>query len=138
MFELTIPGNPIALQRPRFVNQHIWDKQKDIRSEKIATLQSIVLDLQPLKGPLGIVLEYYLPIPLYLSKRKKIDVLHCKRPDLDNYIKWTLDICSGILYYDDAQICYINACKLYGSVPRTEIHLFSMDKIQENLQRAPK
>lgn len=136
MFELTIPGDPIPLQRPRFVNGRVWDKQKDIRAEKVSYLKNLVGALSPIYGPLGIALEYYILIPASFSRKKTrdyLDMFHCKRPDLDNYVKFTLDICADVLYKDDAQICYINACKMYSTEPRTEIRLFYLGDKEEQL-----
>ena len=40
------------------------------------------------------------------------------RPDLDNFVKATLDGLNGILFADDSSIVQIWAAKMYGDVPR--------------------
>lgn len=45
------------------------------------------------------------------------------RPDIDNYIKFYLDVLNGIAYKDDSQIVKIKAVKMYSSPAKTVIEL---------------
>lgn len=56
------------------------------------------------------------------------DVPHCKKPDIDNYLKYILDCMSGIVFKDDAQVWSISAKKVYGVEPCTEIFVYSGDE----------
>ena len=44
---------------------------------------------------------------------READVWHATRPDLDKLIRAVLDAMSGIVYDDDAQICWVNALARY-------------------------
>lgn len=72
-------------------------------------------------------MTFHLPLPKKLSKSeiKAIaddfrSVPSNSKPDLDNLIKFYLDVANEILYKDDKQIISINANKWYSQNPRTE------------------
>jgi len=71
----------------------------------------------PLEGPLSVNLVFVLPRP----KSRRKDVHHTVKPDLDNLIKWILDVANGILWEDDKQITSVGSTKIYGEQPRTII-----------------
>ena len=48
-------------------------------------------------------------------------VLHSKKPDIDNLIKFVFDCLNGQVWKDDALIYYVSALKMYAETPRTEI-----------------
>lgn len=45
------------------------------------------------------------------------------KPDVDNYIKATLDALNGIIWKDDAQIVTLHAAKYYSDHPRIEMEV---------------
>ena len=55
------------------------------------------------------------------SKELKPDtpICHITKPDVDNLIKFTLDVLSGVLYKDDNQVVSVTAIKLYDDEPKT-------------------
>ena len=98
-------------------------------------LKQLSKGIHPLEGPIGIDIDFYLKMPTSLSKKKHRELLntyHEKRPDIDNYLKWIFDLCTGIFYLDDAQICYVSAVKVYSDDPRTEMQIFSVNEEQES------
>jgi len=119
MNKYIIPGQPIPLQRPRFYNGHVIDSQ---RSEKLHTATYIrflkVGPITMLEGPIHLTLTFFMKKP---KKGKKI--WHSSRPDLDNLVKFILDVCNGVLYKDDAQVAKITTEKIYDDEPRTEIYI---------------
>ena len=129
MNKYIITGNPIPLQRPRFspISKRVYDSQKDIRHLHACELRLQYGTTLPIHHPLHVDLTFYMPIPQ--SKRKKIPPAHITRPDLDNLIKWILDIATGIIYDDDALICSISAKKIYDTNPRTEIIIAKYESI---------
>lgn len=110
----TIPGQPVPLARPRFSNNHVWDCQQ---SEKRAgtTYLRFLHKGEPLKGPLHVDLKFF------MCHKKKHKSWHCVRPDLDNLVKFVLDVANGVLYEDDKQVAKITAEKTYDIESRTEI-----------------
>lgn len=112
----TIPGPPIALKRPRLNGKVLYDSQV---SEKHGC--GIFLKLEhgnkPLyQGPLRITLTFFMKAP-----KRSTNKWHTNVPDLDNMIKFYLDVCNGVLYEDDKQVSNIIAIKTYDLEPRTEI-----------------
>lgn len=109
----TISGQPIPLARPRFVKGHIWDCQT---GEKLVASTNLRFQhkLEPLTRPLHIDIIFFM-------KHSRKQGWHTSRPDLDNMIKFILDVGNGILYADDAQVVKITAEKKYDKEPRTEI-----------------
>jgi len=53
-------------------------------------------------------------------KEKQI-ILPAIRPDIDNYLKFTIDSLHNVLFDDDKRIVFVNSHKFYSLKPRTEI-----------------
>lgn len=121
--KFSVPGNPLALARPRFGRHHVFDSQQ---LEKLSSGLSIRNQMgnKPMftNCPLFIDIIFYMKIPKgSLKKRAEyIDKFHICRPDTDNCIKFLLDTCNNIVYQDDSLIAKITATKIYGDDPRTD------------------
>lgn len=109
----TIPGQPIPLARPRFSNNHVWDCQTGEKGATATYLRFLQKD-EPLTGPLHVSLKFFM-------QHKTKSGWHAVRPDLDNLVKFYLDVAIGVLYEDDKQVVKITADKMYSVEPRTEI-----------------
>lgn len=77
-------------------------------------------------GELSVEIKFYRPIQKSLSKKERTRRLSgahrpTVKPDLDNYIKSTLDALNGILWTDDARIVNLHAHKYYSDDPHIEI-----------------
>jgi len=127
----TINEKPIPLKRHRHRFNKAYDPQ---RKEKFLYKTIIkhsmknypIFQEELLQGPLALTLEFYFPIP----KNKKNTILyHPKRPDLDNLIKFILDVMTDILYKDDAYIYKINAIKCYDKNPRTNVIIKEVNQL---------
>lgn len=127
MIKIMLPGPPVPLARPRFSGKlkRTYDPQKTIKHQYQLILQS---QLPPAytytQYPKSIIILFYMPIPKHTPKYKKRLLSdnahpHYKKPDIDNLIKFILDISSGILFHDDAQVSHIDAHKIYDIAPRT-------------------
>ena len=55
-----------------------------------------------------------------LKEKYENSKLHSIKPDLDNLVKMIADIIQPQMIFDDSQIYWISATKLYGQ-PRTEV-----------------
>jgi len=120
-----IQGNPIPLARPRFNGKYVYDCQKKEKAAIASVLRLMHGALPMYEGPLLMTIRFFMRIP----KSGKVGPLwHSKRPDLDNMIKLYSDVAIGIIYEDDNQISAIDAAKIYGYDPRTEITITELTK----------
>ncbi len=88
---------------------------------------------KPLVGNIYLKTEFYMPYPKAWFKQKagkpsdilkdkyKNIKLHSIKPDLDNLVKMIADIIQPQMIFDDSQIYWISATKLYDRKPRTEV-----------------
>lgn len=117
-----IEGRPQSLSRPRFANGIVYDSQKDIKTRTGLELKN-QHELPLFTGALKLDVIFYMQVPDSMKRKRKDDVSytpHCKKPDIDNLIKFVLDCSNGILFEDDSQIAIINASKIYSMLGRTE------------------
>ena len=84
---------------------------------------------KPLEGALWLELIFNMPRPKSHYRTGKnshllksnAPVMHTKKPDLDNLVKFVCDSIDKKFYLDDSQITRIQAVKLYSEEPSTEI-----------------
>jgi Holliday junction resolvase RusA-like endonuclease len=116
-----VPGPPTPLARARWGSIHnkCWDSQKAIKLAFGIELSKIHEKRPLFSGPLHIDLKFFLKTPI---KAQSLDGSpHHYKPDLDNLIKFVLDVGNDILWKDDSCISSIRASKFYGAEPRTEL-----------------
>lgn len=132
MIRFTIPGVPVAKGRARIgrtrSGQPIAFTPGKTRSYEALVALAAQQAMQgqapfPKEQALFLRVDAYLPVPASWSRKKRQQALDgairpSARPDLDNYIKATLDGLNGILFADDSSIVQIWAAKMYGDVPR--------------------
>lgn len=129
-----IPGIPIANQRHRhkLMGKHIWtyDPQAKIKQQIKHTL-SLMAENQhyqfPSTGPIEISMTFHISPPQSLSGYKHNMLLwnhhHTKKPDLDNYEKFIMDVGNGVLWPDDCQVASIKSLKINSAKPKTVIEV---------------
>ena len=128
---LTIPGKPIAKKRPRFARRGKFvTTYNDQETEEGRVLWEIKQQWQRtiLIGHVSVTFLFGLPIPASASKKATEAMLsgtnkHLKKPDVDNYIKFYLDVMNGMVFKDDSQVWRIKASKVFAKEPCTEIFL---------------
>lgn len=117
-----ILGTPTPLARARFSSRHVYDSQKAQKFVHGTLIRSQQQDPDLMfNGPLQLLAMFYFPIPKAQCTKTR-GVEHNYRlstPDLDNLIKYILDMAQGILYPNDSLFCRIEAYKLYDDNPRT-------------------
>jgi len=131
--EIVVYGSPKALKRHRSyrVGNHIksYDPSSRDKSDFIAQIINS-RPAMPLDCKLVMAFAFYMPLPKSMPKklqniiRDGQELPHCKKPDLDNMIKFCIDAMNGIIYRDDRSIYKISAVKLYGETPRTVINIW--------------
>jgi Holliday junction resolvase RusA-like endonuclease len=137
IIDLTIPGIPLSQKR----HQHrYFEKGKFIKTydpsvfDKQNFLFKAIYDnkpSRPISRPICLEIIFYMPrIKSHYRTGKNSDMLkenaplvHSKKPDLDNLVKFVLDALNKIYWVDDAQIYSMRAGKLYDLYPRTEIQI---------------
>jgi len=124
-------GDPVALARARYSidNRRIYDSQKSIKLLAGIGLRSQHNDQPLLSGPLHLDVTFFMRIP---PNSKRTTLLHQFKPDIDNLIKYLLDVSQSVLFDDDCVISQITAIKQYDTKPRTE---FTLRSIKDVLSR---
>lgn len=87
-------------------------KVKSWRAEVVQAAHDAMIEagLEPLEGPISIVLTFVMPRPKSAPKWKS----WCdKRPDVDKLQRSTFDAMTGVVYKDDGQICALSVGKRY-------------------------
>ena len=124
---VVIDGAAVAKGRPRMTRQGVAYTPAATRKYEAhgrLAAQHAMESRPPLQGLCAMAVHVILPIPTSWSKVKQraaVGAGCAKRPDGDNYLKASLDICNGIVFRDDAQVFDMRAIKTYGDDPRMEI-----------------
>jgi len=110
MISFNFPVDPVAKGRPRFSKGRAYTPQKTRDFEKlINTMAKIQYRGEPLKGPLSVVIVFFIKKPRSVKREYPI-----VRPDIDNFFKSALDSLNGVAFDDDCQVIEINASKKYN------------------------
>lgn len=133
-FEFDI--NPVEQARPRATRMRkgirVYDPKKVAVFKRqlgmLAKQQMQERGLKPYDGPLEVYMEFYRPVQASLSKKeraRRLSGVHrpTVKPDLDNYIKSTLDALNGIIWADDNCIVGLAAEKFYSEQPHLAVEI---------------
>jgi Holliday junction resolvase RusA-like endonuclease len=128
---IVIEGAPIAKKRPRFARRgqfvQTYNDQETEEGKWLLLAKGQVKDL--FQGPLKVKMLFAMPRPKgHFGTGKNAAKLkpsapqqHTKKPDLDNLVKFAKDCLNGVAWRDDSQVFELEARKIYGDRPRTEI-----------------
>ena len=137
----TYPGQPENYVRERYTSRgkrfyNKKAKQMDEANKFYASeldpltrneLQKLILDKDAVYY-VHIDVDFYLKIPkgdsikTSVLKEKQI-ILPGIRPDLDNYIKFLVDVLHNVIFDDDKRVVSLDSNKYYSLEPRTEINI---------------
>jgi len=136
---MIIPGQPVAKGRARittvggFARAYTPAKTRSYENIVRSHAQQIMAlrGLEPLEGPVALVLEAHLQIPASWSKKKTAEaiagsIVPTSRPDLDNYIKAALDGLNEVVFKDDSQVVEISAKKVYSETPQLFVSIVKL------------
>lgn len=138
---LVIPGDPVSLSRPRFTRQgRVYDSQKQAKQIVQWIIKQQMYDkriLRPSSESLHVEVSYHTAIPNSWPQKRRNEVLKKstpdqRKPDIDNYLKFTFDTLNEFIYQDDKQITSVSAKKRYSDNPRTEIFIFKDEETMIN------
>ena len=120
--QLTIQGQPIAKKRPRFANRgkyvKVYSAQETEEGRTWLEIKS-QWDREPLECPVVFTMIFTMRIPAGTSKKLK-ELMECgrikhqKKPDVDNLVKFYMDVMNGLVYQDDARVWSLTAWKAWG------------------------
>ena len=118
---VTIPEQPIAMQRPRLGHGHTYNPQATEKERLGWLFKEAMMHAHKncTDKPLTVHLVFHFK-RVKSNKRKH----HTSTPDLDNCIKFALDAMQGdggIIYFNDSQIVELRASKCYSNEPHTDI-----------------
>lgn len=133
MIKLTFDFPPVAQARPRATRFgrgiRLYDlEQVHVYKAQLAESARFMYHGEPLTGPLVVTIKFYRAIQQSETKKRhrlkaQGTIRPTKKPDLDNYIKSTLDGLNGVLWVDDNEIVGLHAGKYYSDHPRIEIEV---------------
>lgn len=139
MIKLILPIEPVAQARPRArrfgKGIRLYDPPKTAKFKRMLhKLAKESYHGKPLDGELEVIVIFGRSVQKSISKKeRKLRLLGRHRPivkpDLDNYIKATLDALTGVLWKDDNAIVKMVAEKRYMEQPRIEIEVRSMTNV---------
>lgn len=139
MIKLIFPIEPVAQARPRArrfgKGIRLYDPPKTAKFKRsLHKLAKASYHGKPLDGELEVTIIFGRAVQKSISKKeRKLRLLGRHRPivkpDLDNYIKSTLDALTGVLWVDDNAIVKMVAEKRYMEQPRIEIEVRSMTHV---------
>lgn len=130
---IVIAGTPVAKGRPKIgMGGHgrpvAYTPAKTRQYESEVKFHAVreMAGRPPMDCPVRMHVIVYVPLPKSLSKRKRDLALGgfiypAKRPDLDNFLKASLDGINQIVVSDDARVVSLTARKLYSLQPRLDI-----------------
>ena len=129
---------PRATGRGRFIR--VYDPPKTAKFKR-ELKQLAMLEMQgrtKYEKAISVTIRFYRKVQKSVSKkeyarRTKGHVRPIVKPDLDNYIKSTLDALNGVIWTDDATIVELNTSKWYADDPRIEIEVKELEE-QKHVQ----
>lgn len=125
---ICIPGKPVPKARPKFARRGKF--VTTYTPEPTRIYEALVADeardsmrgQPPMKGPLELKMQIFLPIPVSYSKKKaqgcrELEIVPDKKPDWENIAKSVCDAFNGIIWDDDCQIVDAHVTKRFGEEP---------------------
>lgn len=124
--EYIIDQPPIALKRARHYRGYVVDPSKPDKIVYINTLKAAYPNIKIVNEPFIANFQFHFPIPKSLSRKKYYGLIgtpHTNKIDIDNVIKFFLDIGNEILWSDDCLCWKLTASKTYSDKPRVVIDI---------------
>ncbi len=144
MINLIFPGTPIAKKRPRFARSGgsaiTYDEQSELKNEmRFLVLNQIPPGYQPIGGAVCLTSTFFFERPKYHlgtgrnagKVKPSAPYAHFVKPDVDNLLKFYMDVFNNLVYKDDCQVAFECSRKWYcepGEGARTEIKIQELEK----------
>ncbi|MFT9452382.1 RusA family crossover junction endodeoxyribonuclease [Liquorilactobacillus ghanensis] len=137
IYRLKFEIEPVEQERPRATRYgkgiRLYDPKKVVAfKQNLGYAAKFKFKHEPIAKPIRIEIKFFRALQKSLTKNERARRLsHVHRPivkpDLDNYIKSTLDALNGIIWVDDNLIVDLNAHKYYSDNPRIELEVEEYD-----------
>ncbi len=145
MISIDLFGVPVGKQRHRHSGKRSYDPQHKLKEGYKWQARSQYRE-EPLTCPVIIDAVFMMPIPKSTSKLKQRAMLnntypHMVKPDVDNVLKFFLDVLNTIVLKDDAQVVEVHARKIYSTKPGVHMRVIPIEQfaiqpvIDENFKR---
>lgn len=122
MIKIILKNLPIALKRPRLSQHGVYDSQSKTKNGIELLLRSKYSG-KPIESYCHVKLDFH------FSSRDNLELWNIKKPtksDLDNLVKFILDVGNNILWKDDRLIASIECTKRYSEESFTLIEVTPM------------
>ncbi len=130
-------GDPKGKGRPRFARNgkftRAYTPSETVKYERhVAKSYADQVGRVMLSGEIEMDIEAYFPVAKSISKRQRAlmlsgEMMHTKKPDIDNICKSIMDGISGVAFEDDKQVCVLHAEKYYGEEPKVIVTLKELE-----------
>lgn len=148
MIVFTVPGQPVAKQRPKFARMGAFVKtytpKETVNYESLVRYAAAqaMNGADPMEGPLTLNVEIFLTIPASASKKQQLlmrqnIVMPTKKPDGDNVLKAIKDACNGVVWRDDSQIVDGHYRKRYSMTPGVRVTVDMADCTMAMVETIP-
>lgn len=119
---------PRATGRGKFIRMYDPPKTAKFKRELKQLARLEMQGKDKFDSAISVTIRFFRRVQKSISKREharrtKGHVRPIVKPDLDNYIKSTLDALNGVIWTDDAAIVELNTSKWYADDPRIEIEV---------------
>lgn len=133
-------GAPTALARARFSRGCVFDSQSQEKKVDALHIKKQHGSKPLYRGPLSVELIFYMPMAAKLPEKTRDRLrgsYHTYRKDLDNLVKYILDVCNDILYKDDSSIAKICAKKIWSDAGKTELIITELENHEATEENSP-
>jgi len=116
-----LKGSPIPLSRTRIGRCYYapYESQKELKLATQITIQNQHGEKPCYKGPLKLEVIFYFHIPKNHLDIKSGDPI-IKDPTVNDCLRFILNVCNNIIFYDVSTVTEIYCKKIYDTNPRTE------------------
>jgi Holliday junction resolvase RusA-like endonuclease len=130
----TFDITPVACGRPRLGRWGVFNPPKTTEYKKALAglLTAQLVNNMQLTNQIAILYDkpiclsvtFHLPIPKKLIKKNSEPwrkAMATSKPDCDNLVKSFLDVLSGVVFKDDAQVTHLAVRKMYNGNPHVHV-----------------
>jgi len=115
-----IPPKPAP--RPRVTKHGTFNPKDYTEYKRLIRMQTKIA--KPLEGAIKLSVVFQFKKPKSWSKKKRAAAYwHTQKPDTDNLLKGIKDALNKLAYWDDSQICDLDAVKVWGETDKIVVEL---------------